>query len=349
MNPPPPLLPKPPGKSFAHQAALGGLVAPLLAILVSVVVWVAEQTPPVPRLLPILAGGVCFMLMAAGFALGIIGLCGMKQHGPQGILGKSIAGLIINGLLIFLFGVGFAAGLNKGIKSRQFAGNLKTAVHDLQANAKNTYDPKNGITNLDIKGIDHLRSQLDNAAQTLSGDDALIAQAMSLHVTRMETAMKAYQSAAVKLRADRVLSLEKLSDQQQIASRRKVVRDFLFANGNLENVVSNAEKNIQADMTRLQVGPAKMNAALAGYRAKAASRTALVMEIRACDERCGQAMLAVLDLWETNWGKWHYDPPLKTVRFEDSEMQQSYQRFLATIKKASQEQVQAQGELVNLP
>jgi hypothetical protein len=92
-----------------------------------------------------------------------------------------------------------------------------------------------------------------------------------------------------------------------------------------------------------------MNAALAGYKSKVAPRTGLIVEIRGCDERCGQAMLAILDLWEKNWGKWHYDSPMKTVRFEDPEAQQSYHRFLATIKKASQEQVQAQGELVNLP
>jgi len=300
-------------------------------------------------LLLILAGGVCFTLMAAGFALGIIGLCGMKQHGSRDILGKSIAGLVINGLLIFLFAVGFAVGLGKGIKSRLFTSNLKTTMHDLQANAKNNYDPKKGVTNMDINGIDRLRTQFDNAAQTLSGDDALIAQAMSLHVARMETAMKGYQSAVAKLRSSRVLSLETLSDKQQIASRREVVRDFLSANGNLENVFTNAEQNIQNDMTRLQVGPAQMNAALAGYKSKVAPRTGLIVEIRGCDERCGQAMLAILDLWETNWGKWHYDSPMKTVRFEDPEAQQSYHRFLATIKKASQEQVQAQGELVNLP
>src|SRR5208283_3455791 len=127
--------------------------------------------------------------------------------------------------------------------------------------------------------------------------------------------MKVYQSAMAQLNAGRVLSLGNLSDKQQIASRRGVVQNFISANGNLENVVSNAEKNLQADLARLQVDPAKINAAMAGYRSKAVPRTALVLEIRACDDRCGHAMLAVLDLLETNWGKWDYNSTAKTVRF----------------------------------
>jgi hypothetical protein len=300
-------------------------------------------------MLPILVGGVCLMLIVAGFAMGIVGLCGVKQHGSRGILGKSIAGLVINGLLLFFFVVGFMAGLGKGIKSRQFTRDLKTTAQELKANAKNTYNPKNGITNMDVNGVDRLRAQLNDAAQNLSGDDALVAQAMSLHVARMESAMKVYQAAMAELNAGRVLSLENLSDKQQIASRRGLVRNFISANDNLENVISNAERNLQADLTRLQVGPAKVDAALAGYRSKAVPRTALVMEIRTCDDRLGQAMLAMLDLLETNWGKWNYNSTAKTVRFEDQEAQHSYQQFLTTIRRAGQEQVQAQGQLVNLP
>ena len=354
MNPPPilqspPPLPKPPGKSFAHQAALGSLLAPLLAVLVSVAARTSEQTVPGPRMVPVMVGVVCLILIITGFVMGIAGLCGIKQQGPRGILGRSIAGLIINGLLLFFFVVGFMAGLGKGIKSRQFTRDLKTTVQDIQADAKGAYDPRNGITNVDVNGVDRLRTQFDNGAQTLSGDDALIAQAMSLHVTRTEAAMKMYQSAVAELRAGQVLSLENLSDKQQITPRRVIVRNFLSANGALENVVSNSETNIRADLTRLQVGPAKMNAVLTGYKSKAVPRTVLVLKIRACDDRCGQTMLAVLDLLEANWGKWNYNSTAKTVRFEDPEAQESYRRFLATIKKAGQEQVQAQGELVNLP
>jgi hypothetical protein len=354
MNPPPilqppPLLPRPPGKSFAHQAARGSLLAPLLAILVSVAARASEQTAPVPRMVPVMVGVVCLILIITGFVMGMVGLWGIKQQGPRGILGRSIAGLIINGLLLFFFVVGFMAGWGKGIKSRQFVHDLKTTAQDIQAQAKGAYDPRKGITNADIKGIDRLRTQFDNAAQTLSGDDALIAQAMSLHVTRMEAAMKVYQSAVAELRASRILSLENLSDKPQITSRRAIVRNFLSANGDLENVVSNSEKNIRADLTRLQVGPAKMNAALTGYRAKAVPRTVLVLKIRECDDRYGQAMLAILDLLEANWGKWDYDSIAKTVRFEEPKAQDAYRQCLATIKKAGQEQVQRQGELVNLP
>jgi len=47
--------------------------------------------------------------MVVGLALGVIALFGTRKHGIRGILAPALAGIIINGLLMFIFATNFFA------------------------------------------------------------------------------------------------------------------------------------------------------------------------------------------------------------------------------------------------
>jgi hypothetical protein len=109
MNTPPAIIPPttpPPlpsaaqtGNSFARQAALFSLLAPFVSIAINVV---GHQAVQGNRAGMLVLGGACTLLILLGFILGIVALLGMKKHGRQGILGRAIAGVCINGVIIFL-------------------------------------------------------------------------------------------------------------------------------------------------------------------------------------------------------------------------------------------------------
>jgi hypothetical protein len=46
---------------------------------------------------------IALLLILAGLSLGIIALFGIRKHGTKGILAPALVGLIINGLLLFIF------------------------------------------------------------------------------------------------------------------------------------------------------------------------------------------------------------------------------------------------------
>ena len=95
---PPPLPPvAPAGNSFAKQAALFSLLAPLVAIGINLF---GHQAVQGNRAGMIILGGTCTLLILLGFIFGFVALAGMKKHGKQGILGKAIAGICINGIII---------------------------------------------------------------------------------------------------------------------------------------------------------------------------------------------------------------------------------------------------------
>jgi hypothetical protein len=127
MNSQPPIIsPKPPplpvsGKPFAFQAAQASLFAPLVAIGMSMVVNVGMGNQAAP-LVKIITGSLCVLLIVLGFVFGIVALFGVRRHGKKGILGRAIAGVCINGILVALMLVsipGFMAAAKRAKEMRQ--------------------------------------------------------------------------------------------------------------------------------------------------------------------------------------------------------------------------------------
>ncbi len=296
-----------------------------------------------------LLGLVFLGLTTAGLVAAIIGLCGIREYGTRGLLGKGIAGSIINGVLLIVFGIAAVAGFNKAIASRQLSQNLHNDAQDMQASVKQSYNPKTGITNTDFKTFDKMQGDMNAAAQTMSGDDALASQAMSRYLARMRSGMEQYHAAATQLRTAHILSTADLTDKAQIASRRQLLQDFMAANENLKNVTTNSETSLRADLDSLKISPAKIDAVMAGFDAKFAPRRDLDLKIRECDDRMAQSMSAILDLLETDWGQWHFSATDKKIYFDRTAARRVYQESIQSIKVTSEEQVTLQGELVNLP
>jgi len=110
MEIPPPVLPpiaqKPAPlplakRPFAFQAALASVLAPAIAFGLGIVVNIGmgDQLPPLAH---IIVGSLSIVLILLGFIFGIIALFGVRHYGKKRILGRSIAGICINGVLIAL-------------------------------------------------------------------------------------------------------------------------------------------------------------------------------------------------------------------------------------------------------
>jgi hypothetical protein len=100
---PPPLITPPQNTgSFSHQAAKASWVT---AVLVFVLSAFGGQAGGARVLIELIA----LLLMVIGFILGIVALLGIRKHGVKGILAPALIGLIINGLLIFIFISNFLA------------------------------------------------------------------------------------------------------------------------------------------------------------------------------------------------------------------------------------------------
>ena len=85
------------GYYFARQAATFSLAAPLVAMALN---WFSRDAVRGNRVGMVIVGGIGVLFIVSGFILGVIALVRTKKCGKEGIFGKAIAGVCINGLFI---------------------------------------------------------------------------------------------------------------------------------------------------------------------------------------------------------------------------------------------------------
>jgi hypothetical protein len=93
--------PSEPSTAFPHQAAKASWVC---AVIVFLLVAFGGRTGA-KAILELVA----LVIMAIGSLLGIVALFGIPKHGAKGILAPALVGIILNGLLIFIFVTNFMA------------------------------------------------------------------------------------------------------------------------------------------------------------------------------------------------------------------------------------------------
>ncbi len=95
MNPP--LIPPENNNSFAHKAANASLLA--VGFTIGLLLFLRNNAFG-----DIIAG----ILILGGFIAAMVALVGISEHGTRGLLGRGVAGLLSNGLLIIIFIVHFS-------------------------------------------------------------------------------------------------------------------------------------------------------------------------------------------------------------------------------------------------
>jgi hypothetical protein len=87
--------------AFAHQAAKLSWVCPIIVFLL---LMFGRQVSS-----PVVLDLIALLIIVVGLIFGVIALFGISKHGRKGILAPAIVGIIINGLLLFIFVTNFMA------------------------------------------------------------------------------------------------------------------------------------------------------------------------------------------------------------------------------------------------
>ena len=93
--------PAPQKTSFSHQAAKVSWVCPIIILLLLVVGRQSGAT--------VIIEFVALLLIVVGLVSGVVALFGIRTHGRSAILAPASVGIIIDGLLLFIFVTNFMA------------------------------------------------------------------------------------------------------------------------------------------------------------------------------------------------------------------------------------------------
>jgi hypothetical protein len=304
-----------------------------------VMVAVKDDTGTIVALITLATAIVFVVLIVTSIVFGVVGLSGISRSGSQGILARSLWGIGLSLILLGIFGISFYHGW---VSSR--------SVHDkvvqVQSDMKEDVDSGRGIS-LDKQQarLNDLRATVDSAAQNASGNEALFDRAASACLGQLQGLMKNYGEAATALRNPPVLDMDGVTQRSQLQVRKELVKKFIGESEKMKAFFVNGEQIYSNELVRLSLPPLAREQGLKGFRRSNADKNELIVTIRDDDRRMGNAMLAMLDLLDENWGKWNYNEDRKKVDFDDPAVLDKYIIYRDELNAAAREQVKFQARL----
>ena len=285
--------------------------------------------------------GVAGLMVLASLVFGLVALCAVPKYGQEDLLLRSIRGMVFSfGLVLGLAGFGYTqrnhlvnATLNETVQKVQ---------DDMKRNVASGKDTDN------VKALGTLKQAMDTAARDGTGNTALFAKAMGAFLQKAQGPLKEYSDAAEKIKAGSVLNMNGVDKPEQLDSRKQTVRDFLAANDRLLAFIQNSEKTMKQELANLNMPADQVDRAMDGFMKGMAPKNVVTTKIRQQEKRAGVGMLAVLDLLQTDWGKWKYNADKKVVVFDDAKTRGQYLASLDDIASAGEEEQKLQRQLMNV-
>src|SRR2546427_492399 len=105
---------------FPHQAAKASWAS---AVIVFLLLMFGGRTGA-----KVIIEMIALLLLVVGLVLGVIALFGIRKHGTRGILAPALAGILISGLLVFIFVTNFLAARAKARRAATTAASPVVAV-----------------------------------------------------------------------------------------------------------------------------------------------------------------------------------------------------------------------------
>jgi hypothetical protein len=270
---------------------------------------------------------------------------------PQPPRAQSKKWLIIVALVVcFVLAAFVAVGLGgfflyqkvKEEQARKIAVEREIEQAQHEENAKTAEALRNGQNPDATAALGRMRSELDKAAQ-LGGADGEGARALSNFVAKMGRQTADYQKAAEKLQSSRVIAWD-IHDRAGLEESRQVVADFAAQNARLSALLETAEQGLGAELDAIHASPRTRKTTVDSFMVGFAKTRPAQIRIRACDKQMADAMLAILDLLDANWGKWKKDPGGKVV-FQGGGALTEFNEQIKKIQAAAAEQAAAQKEM----
>ena len=320
MGTPPPLDPapqeRPPGtgSSILRQAAVASVVTPWILLGLSKLGNTA--TPSIPEgIRPVWSVGigcVVAMIILVGLGFALMGLTGGLKGQGRGLVVPSTFGLILNGLAAVAFGTGVLKGVQQqvAVKARvadlhqTFQREVSNQLRKFDSNSPEGRDPVQTVHEGN-ESLTRIQKELASAARDLGGNggaNTVALEAAGAYLKKLQVLSREYEQQLSVLQKTDPANPSTLQDKADLAPRRVAIRAFLDANERLTDYLTHSEEKVVAELNSRNVSPASREAFLSSFR-KGKSRQELVLRIRETDRQIGEGMLAMLLLYEQQWGE----------------------------------------------
>jgi len=188
-------------------------------------------------------------------------------------------------------------------------------------------------------------AEMRAAQQRAEAARPFILEASKLESERLQSLMTAYLAALKSVRQPPLLELTSVTEVKQLQEKKQIVRGFMTSNETLRAFLEHREQNYRDTVGGLGLPVELMDYVMEVYGKTATQPTAIALRMRDDDSRMGTALLGMIEILETNCGKWTYNPTKGRVEFVERAVQEQFLDLKESLDQASLDQMAAQVKL----
>jgi hypothetical protein len=174
----------------------------------------------------------------------------------------------------------------------------------------------------------------------------LAAHASHVFVANALALKKKYEADGAALTNPPVLDMSSVKSREDLQAREQVIREYIASSKNMRDFNANAEETYRQELLAQKVAPETLDENLKMFHQEVKDTDLTSTALREADVQLGEAMLKLIVLLETNWGKWQYSSEENRLRFGETNLASNYSRLSRDLKVVSIEmqQLEADGE-----
>lgn len=297
-----------PPRNPAQTAALASLLAPLLAIGVSVLSNAQKGDPSTDRIVTLAQGGITVLVIVIGFGAGVAALVMMAKYGRQGVLGRAITGLVLNVGFLALVAAGFLAAHHAVARQRASTQAFNAAMQQLDAQQGDLIDQaERAIEGEDVSQesaarLSNVGQSLRQQTQHMTGQDKAAAEILGRIMEQMGSHVEYHGKAVAALSEANVMDPSTATSAQVFDERISVMDEATQRNEAMDAFFAGIPASIERDLIASNFTPGDARAA-AGKWAHGANLDTL-KGLRDTDRRILRAMRELQVIWRDNLGVW---------------------------------------------
>jgi hypothetical protein len=207
---------------------------------------------------------------------------------------------------------------------------------------------KTGTVTRNTQAMDQVITTMRNSASQGTDLERKLMAGMADFVQKIRDAEAKHVETSEHMSPDWILQPKTPKSPAEIQALATGVTNFLQANQYFLSLYTNSARLITEELKAEGVPPDGIAGAVNGFQSSFKPQAPFIAKLRAQDADYGRTLLAILDLYQAEHGKWKWDDQAELAKFDNEASNDRWLDLLQKINQIATDQQQTQAELIDL-
>ena len=261
------------------------------------------------------------------------------RRGMSPLVLKCAAAIVLGTLVVS----GAAEYFRRARRQREAVEELDRWRHDLGTKMERELVQAGAVSaDTALNALDELRERAGKMAGDGSAADPEV-KAVAELLWDMQIQAKPYLALLKRIESEPLLDMTDVKDRAALAARRDTARELQRLNSELAAFMESIDERLRSKLKAAGLDGESKDGFARGFGDSFRQKIAMQRQVRRADETTWRTILAIFDLLDEEWGRWAQRGD--GIIFDDREKAARYNKLVAALQKAGDEQLAVQREM----